>query len=111
LECIFGLVTLPQFLYRSIKEQEICSTEYTCFVNKLKERVHLAGVGVGGKVILKLILYRGENVDWIHLVHDWDQWYAVDDDNELLGSVEVSQSFTHLYKFTLTKIINSHILQ
>jgi hypothetical protein len=50
---------------------------YTKFLSEdLMERNHQRDLGVVGKIILERISKKwgGEDVDWIHLAQDRDQW-------------------------------------
>jgi hypothetical protein len=42
----------------------------------LNERDHSEHLGVDGKIILERIL-GCEGVNWVHMVHDRDQWRAL----------------------------------
>jgi hypothetical protein len=54
---------------------EVC-TEFWCGI--LRERDHLEGLGIEGRLILKLFFEKDAgDVDRIDLAHDRDKWRAV----------------------------------
>jgi hypothetical protein len=44
----------------------------------LRERDHLEGIGVGGRIILKCLFNRWDgDTDWSYLAQDRDRWQAL----------------------------------
>jgi hypothetical protein len=45
-------------------------------MEKLNGKDHLEDIGINAKIILEWILGK-QDIDWIHLAHERDQWQAL----------------------------------
>jgi len=54
-----------------------CEMHTKFWLENLKGRDHLEGLGIGGRIVFEWILIGWEGVEWIHLAQDMGQWQAV----------------------------------
>jgi hypothetical protein len=47
------------------------------WLESLKGRHHSEGLGIDGRIILKWVLKKQGQREWIHLAEDRDQWWAL----------------------------------
>jgi hypothetical protein len=52
-------------------------TEFLLGNMERKDCLGYLGIGLDGKVILKLLLNKYENVDWIYVAQNRDQWWEL----------------------------------